>query len=158
MADGDGDERDGKARGVDVNEEKGLVVGPIREDILSTGYRRPMSAYPKPPRSKKTIQRALTLARKLDSVHKNTTISNKTIPRVLRATPPKPSFSRRFWLLPRPDDAAPDILESEVKVRESEGSGSGEAASMAVAVRECDLRLEAEVPTEEVTEGCVYPD
>ena len=85
----------------------------------------------------------LTLARKFDSVHRNTTTSSSAIPRVRRATPPKPSFSLMFLgavvvvvLVVRESDVSADD-----GARESGAWGS--VANMA-AVTECDLRREEE--------------
>ena len=84
----------------------------------------------------------LTLARKFDSVHKNTTTSSSAIPRVRRATPPRPSFSLMFL-----GAVAVEVLvarESDVSADGARESGaSGSVANMA-AVTECDLRREEE--------------
>lgn len=89
----------------------------------------------------------LTLARKLDVVHRNTTTSSSPIPRVRRATPPRPSFSRKLLMLPR--DAVvpePEVLAVD---GERERGGSESVVDSMPAVTECDLRRDEE-------EGCVW--
>lgn len=70
----------------------------------------------------------LTLARKLDAVHRNTVTSRSVIPSVRRATPISPNFDRKLL----PFDPAVPVLRSE------------EVADAPISVRrsECVLLLE----------------
>jgi hypothetical protein len=136
------DQRKGEARGVDVDEEEGLAVGAVGEDVLRTTINDQSASHLPEMRYKRAAGAAgskLTLARKLDSVQRNTTANRSIMPRVRRATPPRPSLS--LMLLP-PVVALESVVMAEDVARESGASGSVDESI--AAVTECDLRLEDE--------------
>lgn len=81
---------------------------------------------------------SLTLAKKFDKVHRNTTTSSSAIPSVRRAIPPRPSFALT------PDEEAVVPLESMVLAEEQgdrEFCLPAPAATAAIMpAAECDLR------------------
>lgn len=84
-----GYQRDGEHGSIDVDEEEGLVVGLIGKDELKYGQLVLSTCM------LGSYIRVLTLARKLDSVHRNTVINRKQMPSVLLATPARPKPSRK---------------------------------------------------------------
>ena len=91
----------------------------------------------------------LTLAKKLDSVHKNTTTSSRAMPSVLRA---RPSLSVRLipplllLLLLLVEEPVVVLVTGSplTKAATSEKGASASAAAIKAAVTDCDLRLAAE--------------
>lgn len=97
----------------------------------------------------KTQRETLTLAKKFDNVHKNTTINNNVIPSVRRANPPNPSLSRILGPpFPPPPIVVVVPLEPVVMATDGardSGCPKSDIATPVPAAMECDLRLDEEV-------------
>lgn len=97
----------------------------------------PILHPPSPLTTDQATKKILTLAKKFDTVHKNTTTNNSAIPSVRRATPPSPSLALMLPL---------DFVLTADVWRDSE-AGSLSAVKrpiVAAAAPDCDLRREWE--------------